>query len=67
VIDLARKGGIKAILVEPFYDMTAAEQIAEAAGAKVLRVSTSVGGVEQARDYLSMMDYNVRTVAAALK
>jgi len=30
-------------------------------------VSTSVGGVEQARDYLSMMDYNVRTVAAALK
>jgi ABC-type Zn uptake system ZnuABC Zn-binding protein ZnuA len=67
VIDLARKGGIKAILVEPFYDMTAAEQIAKAAGAKVLRVSTSVGGVEQARDYLSMMDYNVRTVAAALK
>lgn len=67
VIDLARKGGIKAILVEPFYDMNAPEQIAEAAGAKVLRVSTSVGGVEQARDYLSMMDYNVRTVAAALK
>ncbi len=67
VIDLVRKGGIKAILVEPFYDMNAPEQIAEAAGAKVLRVSTSVGGVEQARDYLSMMDYNVRTVAAALK
>ena len=67
VIDLARKGGIKAILVEPFYDITAAEQLAKAAGAKVLRVSTSVGGVEQARDYLSMMDYNVRTVAAALK
>jgi zinc/manganese transport system substrate-binding protein len=67
VIDLARKGGIKAILVEPFYDMNAPEQIAEAAGAKVLRVSTSVGGVEQARDYLTLMDYNVRTVAAALK
>jgi zinc/manganese transport system substrate-binding protein len=67
VMDLVRKGGIKAILVEPFYDMSAPEQIAEAAGAKVLRVATSVGGVEQARDYLSMMDYNVRTLAAALK
>jgi ABC-type Zn uptake system ZnuABC Zn-binding protein ZnuA len=67
VIDLVRKGGIKAILVEPFYDMNAPEQIAEAAGARVVRVSTSVGGVEQARDYLSMMDYNVRTVAAALQ
>jgi len=67
VMELVRKGGIKAILVEPFYDMTAPEQIAEAAGAKVLRVSTSVGGVEQAKDYISMMDYNVRTLAAALK
>jgi zinc/manganese transport system substrate-binding protein len=67
VIDLVRKGGIKAILVEPFYDMSAPEQIAGAAGANVLRVSTSVGGVEQAKDYISMMDYNVRTVAAALK
>lgn len=67
LIELVRKGGIKAILVEPFYELNAAEQIAEAGGAKVLRVSTSVGGVEQARDYLSMMDYNVRTVAAALQ
>lgn len=67
VIDLMRKAGIKAILVEPFYDLSAPEQIAQAAGAKVLRVSTSVGGVEQARDYISMMDFNIRTLAAALK
>lgn len=67
VIDLVRKGGIKAILVEPFYDPSAPDQIAEATGAKVLRVPTSAGGVEQARDYISMMDHNVRTLAAALK
>lgn len=67
MIDLVRKGGIKVILVEPFYDTSAPDQIAAAAGAKVLRVPTSVGGVEQARDYLSMMDHNVRAVAAALK
>jgi len=67
MIDLVRKGGIKVILVEPFYDTSAPEQIAAAAGAKVLQVPTSVGGVEEAGDYISMMDYNVRTVAAALK
>ncbi|MBP1678537.1 MAG: Zinc-uptake complex component periplasmic, partial [Bacteroidetes bacterium] len=67
MIDLVRKGGIKVILVEPFYDTSAPDQIAAAAGAKVLRVPTSVGGVEQARDYLSMMDHNVRAVASALK
>jgi ABC-type Zn uptake system ZnuABC Zn-binding protein ZnuA len=67
VIDLARKVGIRAILVEPFYDPSAPDQIATASGAKVLRVPTSVGGVEQATDYVSMMDYNVRTLAAAMK
>jgi ABC-type Zn uptake system ZnuABC Zn-binding protein ZnuA len=67
VIELVRKGGIKAILVEPFYDVSAPEQIARATGASVVRVATSTGGVEQARDYVSMMEYNIRTLAAALR
>jgi len=67
VIDLMRKNGIQAILVEPFYDASAPQQIAEASGAKVLRMSTSVGGVEQAKDYISLMDYNIETLAAALR
>ncbi|RPH38286.1 zinc ABC transporter substrate-binding protein [bacterium] len=67
LIRLCRQGNIKAIIVEPFYDMSAPEQIARSTSAKVLQLPTSVGGVDEAKDYLSLMDYNISTLAAALK
>jgi zinc/manganese transport system substrate-binding protein len=67
LIKLVREANIKIIIVEPFYDAGAPDQIARATGAKVLRLTTSVGGVEEARDYISMMDYNIGTLVAALK
>lgn len=67
LIRLVREGNIKAIIVEPFYDTSAAEQIARSTGAKVIRLATSVGGVPQAADYISLMDYNISTLTGALK
>jgi ABC-type Zn uptake system ZnuABC Zn-binding protein ZnuA len=67
VIQLVRSAGIKAILVEPFYDLSAPDQIARATGAKVLVLPTSIGGVDQAKDYISMMEYNITTLAVTLK
>jgi len=67
LIDLAKKGGIKAIVVEPFYDGTAAERIAESTGARVVRLASSVGGNSQATDYISMMDYDIATLSEALR
>lgn len=67
LIRKVREGGIKAIIVEPFYDTSAPEQIARAADVKILRLATSVGGVEAAKDYISLMDYNIATLVAALK
>jgi zinc/manganese transport system substrate-binding protein len=67
LIRLVRDGNIRAIVVEPFYDASAAEQIARSTNAKVLRLVTSVGGVDEAKDYISMMEYNVRTLAGALQ
>jgi zinc/manganese transport system substrate-binding protein len=67
LIRLVREGNIKAIVVEPFYDTSAADQIARSTNAKVLRLVTSVGGVDEAKDYISMMDYNIHTLATALK
>lgn len=67
LIQLVRQGNIKAIIVEPFYDISAPEQIARSTGASVVRLPTSVGGVEEAKDYISLMDYNVSTLAAALE
>jgi ABC-type Zn uptake system ZnuABC Zn-binding protein ZnuA len=67
LIRLVRDGNIRAIVVEPFYDTGAADQIARSTSARVLRLVTSVGGVEEANDYISMIDYNVRTLAAAFR
>ncbi len=67
LIQLVRNGTIKAIVVEPFYDLSAPEQIARSTDAKVVVLPTSIGGVDEARDYISLMDYNVRTLAAALR
>ncbi len=67
LIRRVREGGIKAIIVEPFYDTSAPEQIARATDIKILRLATSVGGVDAARDYIAMMDYNIATLANALK
>jgi len=67
LIALVRQGGIKAIIVEPFYDASAAEQIARSTSAKVIRLVTSVGGVDAAQDYISMMEYNIATLAATLR
>lgn len=66
VIALVRRAGIMAIVVEPFYDAGAAEQIARSTGAQLLRLPTSVGGTREASDYVSLIDHNVRTLVRAL-
>jgi zinc/manganese transport system substrate-binding protein len=67
LLSLIRQAGIRALVVEPFYDVAAAEQLARSTGAKVLRLATSVGGLDEAKDYISLIDYDVRTLAAALR
>jgi zinc/manganese transport system substrate-binding protein len=67
LIKLVRSGNIKAIVVEPFYDLSAPEQIARSTDAKVVQLPTSVGGVDAAKDYIAMMEYNIATLAKALK
>jgi ABC-type Zn uptake system ZnuABC Zn-binding protein ZnuA len=67
LLQLVRSSGIKAIVVEPFYDPSAAEQIARSGGSKVIRLATSSGGVEEAKEYIGLMSYNVRTLSEALR
>jgi zinc/manganese transport system substrate-binding protein len=67
LIQLCKQGNIKAIVVEPFYDMSAPEQIARSTSAKVLQLPTSAGGVDEAKDYISLIDYDISTLAATLK
>jgi zinc/manganese transport system substrate-binding protein len=67
IIDLVRKAGIKAVLVEPFYDTSAPSQIANAGNAKLLVLPTSTGGTELVKDYIGLMEYDVTTLASALR
>lgn len=65
LITLMRNAGIKVIGLEPFYDDSVPKKIAESTGAQLVTLPTSVGGVPDARDYISLIDYNIRTLINA--
>ena len=67
LISLIRQSGIKVLIVEPFYDLSAPDQIARSTGAKVLRLATSVGWTEGTGDYIALMDHNIAALAGALR
>lgn len=57
---------VKIILVEPYFDLRTPEAIARDAGARVLVLSPSVGGVPEAADYIRLFDHNIKVLVAAL-
>jgi zinc/manganese transport system substrate-binding protein len=67
LISLVRQSGIKVIIVEPFYDLSAPDQIARSTGIRVIRLATSVGGADGTKDYISLMDHNIAELAGALR
>lgn len=58
---------VKAVIVDPWSDQKLAARVAEEAGAKVLVLALMVGGVKGADTYFSAIDYNVKTLAQALR
>ncbi len=65
--ELARRGRelrVAAVIREPHEPRRDAEFLAARIGARVVVLASGVGAVPEARDYLSLIDYNVRTVAA---
>ena len=67
LIQMMRSSKIKAIVVEPFYDLGAPQQIGRATGASVLTMPTSSGGVDGVSDYIGLLDYDVRALANGLR
>lgn len=61
---IARK--IPVILMEPYFDERTPRSVANKTGATLLKFVPSVGGVPQARDYISLFDYDVKILADAL-
>jgi len=65
LITMMRTGKVAVIALEQFYPANVAEQIAQSTGAELVRVSTSIGGLEGTETYLKLMEHNVRALANA--
>jgi hypothetical protein len=50
---------------EPHEPRRDADFIAARTGAKVVILASGIGAVPEAQDYLSLIDYNVKALAAA--
>lgn len=67
LINLMKREKVKAILVEPYFDLKTPNSVASRAGAKVLVLYPSVGGTPQLTDYFKLMDRNVAELVKVLK
>jgi ABC-type Zn uptake system ZnuABC Zn-binding protein ZnuA len=56
---------VHVILVEPSYELTNPRRIAAETGARVLIMPASVGGVAQATDYFSLIEYDIASLIKA--
>jgi ABC-type Zn uptake system ZnuABC Zn-binding protein ZnuA len=57
-----RKQKVDLVVRELHYPAGLAETVAQATGAKLVELPAMVGGVPEAKDYISFIDYNLRTV-----
>lgn len=67
VLKLAQKERAVAVIRQPHESEKNAAFVAQRSGAPLLLLAASVGAVPQAGDYFSLFDYNVATLAGALR
>jgi zinc/manganese transport system substrate-binding protein len=67
LIQQMRQQNVKLLLVEPYFDLKTPNAIAREAGARVLVMPPSVGGVKETADYVTLFDYNIDVLVTAIK
>jgi len=67
LIQLIKDERIKVIMTVPWGDKKLAERIGQEGGAKVVLMAPAVGGVKGLDGYIETVDYNVKTLAQALR
>ena len=60
-----RKEKVDVVIREVPYPAALAETVAQATGAKLVELPTMVGGVPEATDYASFIEYIIRTLLKA--
>jgi ABC-type Zn uptake system ZnuABC Zn-binding protein ZnuA len=66
LVEVMKRDGVKLVLVEPYFDLKTPRAIAREAGATLVVMPPSVGGVPQAVDYVALFDYNLNLLLAAI-
>jgi ABC-type Zn uptake system ZnuABC Zn-binding protein ZnuA len=67
LINLIKREGVKAILMEPYFDSKTPVSIGEQTGAKVVVLYPTVGGKPGLDDYFKLFDYDINELVKALK
>jgi zinc/manganese transport system substrate-binding protein len=67
LIEQMKHDKVKVVLVEPWSDQKLAARVAQDAGARSVVIAGAVGAVKGADNYLAAIDYNIRTLAEALR
>jgi zinc/manganese transport system substrate-binding protein len=62
-----RRSHVEVVVREKHYPAGLAETVAQRTGAKLVELPVMVGGVPEAKDYMSFIDYNVRTMLKAVQ
>jgi zinc/manganese transport system substrate-binding protein len=62
-----RKNKVDFVVRELHYPAGLAETVAQATGAKLVELPAFVGGVPEAKDYISFVDYNLHTMLKAVQ
>ncbi len=65
--DRMRRNRVDIVVRERHYPAGLAETVARETGAKLVELPAMVGGVPEAKDYISFIDYNLRTMLSAVK
>jgi zinc/manganese transport system substrate-binding protein len=66
LVQQAKAEGVKAVVVETYYDGRSGELVARLGGARLARIPGDVGASRGAKSYLAWMDELVQAVAGAL-
>jgi ABC-type Zn uptake system ZnuABC Zn-binding protein ZnuA len=67
LIALMKAEHIKVVIMVPWADQKLAERVAQEAGAKAVTLANAVGALKGTDTYIEMLDYNVKTLAQALR
>ncbi len=67
LVGVVKREGVKAVVVENYYDPKSGELVARLGGARLVIVPGDVGGVPEAKGYLEYVDALVRLVSQAVR